>query len=264
MSQTRFISFNCNGLRAALRKGFREELLVEEPEVVMLQEIKMDASVAETMAAAFPGYHWYYHPAEKKGYSGVAVLSKVPAQQVVYGAGEAQYDVEGRVLRVDYPGLSVINVYMPSGSRGSERQVFKEAFMDFFHGFITEQLQEVGRPLLIAGDFNICHLEIDIHHPERQHKVSGFLPHERQWMTDFLELGFVDTFRAVSMAPDQYTWWTYRAGAREKNLGWRIDYQLITDNLREKIADHRIRSEYYMSDHVPIELALDIDISRVF
>jgi len=252
----KIISYNVNGIRAATRKGFVEWLGQEQYDVVCLQEIKatpeqFDASQIEQL-----GYHTYWMPAEKKGYSGVAILSKLEPDHVVYGCSMDIYDQEGRVIRADYPNFSVISVYMPSGSSGDIRQEFKMQWLDDFSHYI-EKLKDSYPKLIISGDYNICHKAVDIHDPMRNKNSSGFLPEEREWMSQFVNSGFVDTFRYFNTSPHQYSWWSYRARAREKNLGWRIDYHMATQNLKDKLKGSAILDDVKHSDHCPVLLELD-------
>lgn len=202
------------------------------------------------------GYHVYLHTAEKKGYSGVAILSRVKPLHVEYGCGNTLYDREGRILRIDLKKFSVMSVYIPSGSSGEDRQAFKMDFLDFFISYI-EALKKSHPRLIISGDFNICHKPIDIHNPVSNKNSSGFLPEEREWVTKFLDTGFTDTFRFFNSDPDHYTWWSFRANARAKNLGWRIDYHMVTENLDLKLNHASIYPDVIHSDHCPILLEID-------
>jgi len=247
---TKVVSFNLNGIRATLGKGLAEWIRAENADIYCFQETKIDDSLVEKLRAEFPDYHAHFHCATRKGYSGVAILSKDKPLEVRSGCGHADYDAEGRCIRADWDGISLINSYYPSGSAGSERQVIKEAFLDYMYDWLGPQLE--SRPeLLHVGDFNICHQEIDIHHPERHKGVSGFLPHEREWMTKLIAAGWADTFRQYDSTPDKYSWWSYRSGAKSKNLGWRIDYQLAGKALQGRLISASLRPEVVMSDHCP-------------
>jgi exodeoxyribonuclease-3 len=215
------------------------------------QELKADRSLLPQIQALFPQYHIQFATAEKKGYSGVATLTLQKPKSVAVGCGNDDFDKEGRIIRIELDSLRVVNVYFPSGSSGQERQSVKERFMDFFFDFCASL---PPGPTLIAGDFNICHQECDIHHPERHHKHTGFLPHERQWFGKLLAQGWVDTFRKLNPESVEYTWWSFRAGARTKNLGWRIDYILASEDV--KFSQARIHGEVLMSDHCPVSLKL--------
>lgn len=251
----RIVSYNVNGIRAAVLKGLVEWIEEDKADIICLQEIKAQAEQINVKDFEDLGYHTYWMPAVKKGYSGVGILSKIKPQQVEYGCGIDIYDAEGRVIRADYPNFSVMSVYMPSGSSGDIRQDFKMKWLCDFDQYILS-LKNQYPNLIISGDYNICHHPIDIHDPVRNKNSSGFLPEERQWMTDFLETGFIDTFRYFDSSPHQYSWWSYRARAREKNLGWRIDYHMATQNMENYLSGASILSEVKHSDHCPIVLEL--------
>jgi exodeoxyribonuclease-3 len=254
----KIISYNVNGIRAAINKGFLEWLKATNADVVCLQEIKATPDqIADLFQIEALGYHHFWYPAQKKGYSGTAIFSKKQPLHVEYGCGIAPYDQEGRVIRADFEDFSVISAYFPSGSSGDERQAFKMKFLEDFQEYANQLKLQIPN-LLICGDYNICHRAIDIHNPKSNAKSSGFLPEEREWMENFMNEGFVDTFRHLNPDPHHYTWWSYRAGARSKNLGWRIDYHLITKTMESKIKRAAILPEAKHSDHCPILLELDI------
>lgn len=251
----KIITYNLNGIRSAMGKGWIDWLKAVDADVVCLQETKaqpdqLDLSVFDAM-----GYHHYWHSAQKKGYSGVAILAKQKPDHIEYGCGIEKYDNEGRVLRIDYGDVSFMSVYMPSGSSGEERQAFKMVWLDDFDKYI-QQLLKTRKKLVISGDYNICHKPIDIHNPVSNAKSSGFLPEERAWMEGFISNGFVDSFRHFNKEPHQYTWWSFRANARNKNLGWRIDYHLTTANLEKNLKRSAILPEAKHSDHCPVLLEL--------
>ncbi|MEM9986219.1 MAG: exodeoxyribonuclease III, partial [Bacteroidota bacterium] len=223
----RIVSYNVNGIRAAQKKGLLEWIKEEDPDVLCIQETKAQPEQLDDTLLKPEGYHAFFHSAEKKGYSGVAIYSKLAPKQVHSGIGIDRYDAEGRFLRVDYEKYSVISLYLPSGSSGEHRQAIKDDFLRDFLPYMQELIKEVPR-IVLTGDFNICHKPVDIHDPVSNKKSSGFLPHEREWFTNFLELGFVDALRHFTEDGDLYTWWSYRARARERNKGWRIDYHLVT------------------------------------
>lgn len=252
----RIISYNVNGIRAALRKGFIDWLKVVNPDIVCLQEIKAQNEQIPVFDFVEAGYINFWFPAKRKGYSGVAILTKVEPDKVVYGMGIEKYDYEGRFLRADYGDISVVSVYFPSGSSGDERQAFKIQWLADFQKYINE-LKKSRPNLIIAGDYNICHEAIDIHDPIRNAKVSGFLPEERKWMTQFLNSGFTDSFRYFNNEPNNYTWWSYRANARARNLGWRIDYEMISNPIANKMKKAIILPEAKHSDHCPVLLEID-------
>lgn len=251
------VSYNVNGIRAAERKGLLEWLDRVNPDVVCIQETKARPEDVKKELFAPAGYHGFWHSAEKKGYSGVAIWAKEEPKHVEIGCGMEQYDREGRVIRVDFNDYSVISLYLPSGSSGDERQAFKDVFLVDFHAYIRELKQDIPN-LVISGDYNIVHKAIDIHDPVSNKKSSGFLPHERQWVTDFLKLGFTDSFRALNEEADQYTWWSYRARSRERNKGWRIDYNMVSDGLAGKLKATKIYKDDQHSDHAALELILDL------
>ena len=251
----KIITYNVNGIRAAINKGFIQWLQSESPDVICLQEIKAQIEQIPVMEFNEIGYHVFTYPAQKKGYSGVAILTKVEPDQVLGGIGIKKYDDEGRFLRADYGDLSIVSVYHPSGSSGEERQAFKMIWLNDFREYIKKLRQE--RPnLVLCGDYNICHRAIDIHDPIRNATSSGFLPEEREWMTQFLDDGFIDTFRVLNQNPHEYSWWSYRANARANNKGWRIDYNMVTKNLKDSIQEVKILPQVHHSDHCPVMLIL--------
>lgn len=253
----KIISYNVNGIRSAISKNWLSWLQSSDADVVCLQEIKAQPEQLDTEIKLIEnlGYHHFWYPAQKKGYSGVAILSKEKPEHVEYGCGHELYDYEGRVIRADFKDISVMSVYLPSGSSGDERQNIKFEFMDFFKPYINE-LKWKYPELVISGDYNICHKPIDIHNPKSNANSSGFLPEEREWMEEFMNMGFIDTFRHFNQDPHHYTWWSFRAGARAKNLGWRIDYHLATKELENKLRRATILSDAKHSDHCPILLEL--------
>lgn len=253
----KIISYNVNGIRAALTKGWIDWLGAVNPDIVLLQEIKaqpdqLDLSVFEN--AGFAHHSW--HPAEKKGYSGVAILSKKKPDHVEVGCGNRLYDSEGRILRADFGDVSVMSLYLPSGTTGDVRQDFKYQFMDDFQKYI-DKLKKQRPNLVIGGDWNICHKAIDIHNPVSNANSSGFLPPEREWIGRFIDSGFVDAFRHFNAEPHNYTWWTFRANARAKNLGWRIDYHMVSAPLEKRLKRAAILPEARHSDHCPILVEVD-------
>lgn len=247
----KIISYNVNGIRAAINKGFLEWLEGSNADVVCLQEIKATHEQIPLMEFEALGYHNFWYPAQKKGYSGVAILSKQKPDEVVYGMGIEEYDREGRFLRADFGDLSVASIYHPSGSSGDERQTFKMQWLADFEKYV-EKLRQERPKLVLSGDYNICHEAIDIHDPVRNAKVSGFLPEEREWMSGFFAKGYIDSFRELNKQPHQYSWWSYRANARNNNKGWRIDYHVLTDNLQAKLKSAAILPEVKHSDHCPV------------
>ncbi len=252
----KIVSYNVNGIRAALKKGFLEWLVATDPDVICLQEIKaqedqLDLGMFE--AAGYPYNYWF--SAQKKGYSGVAILSKTEPKNIVFGTGIESMDYEGRNIRADFAGVSVMSLYLPSGTN-IQRLEHKFEYMELFQSYINVLKKELPN-LVICGDYNICHEAIDIHDPVRNKNVSGFLPEERAWMSSFLNSGFVDAFRELNKAPHQYSWWSYRANARANNKGWRLDYTLVSNPLKENIKRAVILSEAVHSDHCPVLLELN-------
>ncbi len=252
----KIITYNVNGIRSAITKGFVDWLKAANPDMICLQEVKADENQIEKQLFEDLGYHIYWYSAEKKGYSGVAVLTKIKPKHVEYGCGIEIYDREGRVLRTDFEDFSLMSVYMPSGSSGQERQDFKFQWLADFQQYI-DQLKVNFPNLIISGDYNICHQAIDIHNPKSNANSSGFLPEERAWMSGFLESGFIDTFRHFNPEPHHYTWWSFRAGARQKNLGWRIDYHCASKALEGRLKRALILPEAKHSDHCPALVEID-------
>lgn len=253
----KIVSYNVNGIRAALKKDFVGWLAANDFDIIGLQETKAQEEQVDTADLQALGYeHLYWHSAEKKGYSGVSIFSKRPADLVVEGMGIERFDREGRIIRADFGDLTLLNCYFPSGTSGEERQAVKYDFLDAFYDWVQELRQE--RPnLLIQGDYNIAHTEMDIHNPKSNKKTSGFLPEERAWMTKWLEEGdFVDSFRQQNPELEKYSWWSYRAGARAKNKGWRIDYQSVSSNLAEHVLEADLLNDAVHSDHCPCVITL--------
>ncbi len=255
--ETSFYSFNVNGLRAAIKKGFCEWMLEAKPAVLCLQEIKATPNDIDISFLTNLGYHHYWFPAQKKGYSGVAVFTKLKPDFVALGIDNAEHDFEGRVIRTDYGDVTHIATYFPSGTSGDARQAYKMKFLNDFDEYIAK-LRTARPNIIISGDINIAHKEIDINHPKKHTKMSGFLPEERAWVDKFLAKGFTDSFRVFNQQPEQYSWWTYRANAREKNLGWRIDYNFITDTLKPRLKQAAIHANVVQSDHCPVSVVLDL------
>ena len=254
----KIITYNVNGLRAAVGKGLPEWLAQEQPDVLCLQETKLQPEQYPAEAFEALGYKAWLFSAQKKGYSGVAILSRREPDHVEYGMGIEKYDNEGRFIRADFGDLSVISVYHPSGTSGDERQAFKMEWLEDFQKYVME-LQKSRPNLILCGDYNICHEPIDIHDPVRNAKNSGFLPEEREWMSLFLESGFTDTFRYFHPEePHQYTWWSFRANARNNNKGWRIDYCMVSPEVIPLLKDAYILPQVKHSDHCPAVVELKV------
>ncbi len=254
----KIISYNVNGIRAAIGRGLMEWLKAVDADIVCFQEIKAQEEQIPILEFLTLGYETFWFPAQKKGYSGVAILSKIKPDRVLKGVNNPLYDCEGRFLRADYGDVSVISVYHPSGTSGEERQGFKMEWLSFFQNYINELKKE--RPnLIICGDYNICHRPIDIHDPIRNATHTGFLPEEREWIDQFINSGFIDTFRYFNKEPHNYTWWSFRANAREKNKGWRIDYIMAAKPLENCLESAAILPQAYHSDHCPTVLNISFN-----
>ena len=252
----KIISYNVNGIRAALKKGFIEWLEAVNPDVICIQETKahkeqLDLSIFEK--AGFPYQYWF--SAQKKGYSSVAIFSKLKPNNIVYGTGIESMDFEGRNLRLDFDNVSIMSLYLPSGTNAA-RLDFKLNYMDEFQDYINKLKIEIPN-LLVCGDYNICHEAIDIHNPVSNKNTSGFLPIERTWIGEFIDSGFIDTFRYFNKEPHYYSWWSYRANAINNNKGWRIDYCMASDSIKKNLTRAFILPEAKHSDHCPIGVELD-------
>ncbi len=256
MPTKKIITYNINGIRAALTKGLADWIKSTNADIICFQEIKADLSQINTAVFEYLGYYSYWYPAVKKGYSGVAILSKEKPLHVEYGCGISEYDQEGRVIRADFNGFSVMSCYFPSGTTGDERQGFKYRFLDDMYTYLHSVRSKIPN-LIVSGDYNICHQSMDIHNPVSNANSSGFLPEERAWVTKFLNSGFTDAFRFFNQEPHHYTWWSYRAGARSRNLGWRIDYHMTTQTLNENLSRCVILPEAMHSDHCPVMVELE-------
>ena len=255
MSVTKIITYNVNGIRAATEKGFMHWVKEINPDMICLQEIKALEEQIDIQGFQELGYESYIFSAKKKGYSGVAIMSKIKPTQVVYGCQIPSSDEEGRVITAHFHNFTLMSVYAPSGTTGDIRQDFKMVWLDDFFRYISD-FKKKHPHLIICGDFNICHKEIDIHNPVSNKNSSGFLPEEREWVTKFLATGFLDALRVVNTSPHQYTWWSFRANSREKNLGWRIDYHFVTENMKEQIKTVSILPHVKHSDHCPVLLEI--------
>ncbi|KZX53373.1 DNA-(apurinic or apyrimidinic site) lyase [Halioglobus sp. HI00S01] len=256
----KIITVNTNGIRAAARKGFFDWLPKQDADVVCIQETKAQVDQLEDPVFHPQGYHCYYNDAIKKGYSGTAVYSRVKPRKVISSLGWDPADSEGRYLQADYDGLSVISLYMPSGSSSEAVQAKKDRFLELFLDHL-KVLRRKRREFVICADWNICHREIDLRNWKSNQKNSGFLPHERAWLdTLYDEVGYIDSFRLINQDPDQYTWWSNRGQAWANNVGWRLDYQVITPKLADKVLSADIYKDERFSDHAPQIMEYDFDI----
>jgi len=253
----RLLSWNVNGIRAVIRKGFWDWLDADAPDLLCLQETRIHTDQLTDEMLHPPDHHSYWSTGEKKGYSGVATFSRHEPQAVRAGLEQSRFDVEGRVLTTEFPGFTLLNAYFPSGQRGHERVAYK---LEFYDALLTHcrGLQAQGHRLVVCGDFNTAHQPIDLARPAQNKKTSGFLPEEREALARWLENGFVDSFRALHPDEEAYTWWTYRSNARARNVGWRLDYFLVEETLMPFVQDACILDDVPGSDHCPVELRLDL------
>lgn len=256
----RIITLNANGIRAAARKGFFDWLAGQSADLVCIQETKAQIHQLKPEIFMPQDYHCEYFDAVKKGYSGVACFSRVAPTKIIRGFGPQEFDAEGRYLELQFPKFSVISLYMPSGSSSEQRQQAKFRFMEAFMPYL-KALRRRRREYVICGDWNIAHQQIDLKNWRGNKKNSGFLPEERAWLDElFGPLKYVDAFRVVDERPDQYTWWSNRGQAWAKNVGWRIDYQVITPGLRNKVRGASIYKQNRFSDHAPLIMDYDLDL----
>lgn len=256
MSTVRLLCWNVNGLRAVYKKNFLDWFLKEQPDVLCVQETKATQDQLPEELRVVPGYHVYFDEAvEKKGYSGVALYSKILPKNVQQSWGDSRFEGEGRILIADYETFLLYNIYFPNGKASSERLRYK---MDFYESFLdhVRSMVQKGRHVVIAGDVNTAHKEIDLARPKENEIVSGFLPEEREWIDRLIAVGFADTFRMFCSEPGHYTWWDLKSGARARNVGWRIDYFFVSESLRPHVKKASILSDVMGSDHCPIELVL--------
>lgn len=251
----RLLSWNVNGIRAAQRKGFVDWVSQIGPDILCIQETKASPEQLSEELTAMPGYHVYFSSAERKGYSGVATYSNVKPQDVAHGLGIEKFDNEGRILRMDYADFTLFNIYFPNGKSSEERLDYK---MEFYDAFLEHlgQLKRQGRNVVVCGDVNTAHKEIDLARPKPNEKISGFLPVERAWMDQWVSHGYVDTLRMFNQEPGQYSWWDARGGGRSKNVGWRIDYFFVSESMKDKVTGAFIMPDVMGSDHCPIGIDL--------
>ena len=251
----KIITWNVNGLRAALKKGVLEWIVEQSPDAMCLQETRVLPEQLTEEQREVPGYEIIWNPAEKKGYSGVSTWMKESAREVELGLGEERFDVEGRVIRTRHPDFYLYNIYFPNGQRSLNRVEYK---LEFYENLLKtcDELHAAGKSVVITGDFNTAHNEIDLKNHKANHKNTGFLPEERAMIDRYLEHGFVDPFRHLYPEKEQYSWWSYRGGARSRNVGWRLDYFLISENLLPLVQDVIIHDDAMGSDHCPVELQI--------
>jgi len=249
-------TWNINGIRAGLGRGLKDWLAAESPDALCLQEIKARPEQLTGEQQDFPGYSVTWNPAERPGYSGVATVCKGQAPEALPGFGQPRFDMEGRVIRTRHVDFLLYNIYFPSGTRGPERVDYK---LEFYASLlkILDVLVATGENIILAGDFNTAHMPIDLRNPQGNKKTSGFLPEERAWVDTYLEHGFMDAYRRLYPQRVQYTWWTYRMAARQRNVGWRIDYFLVSEKLLPRVKDVIIHESVLGSDHCPVSLILD-------
>lgn len=251
------ITLNLNGVRAAAKKGFFEWLAVQSADIVCVQELKAQLPDLSGDMLSPDSYHGYFHCAAQKGYSGVGIYCRKQPNNIIEGVGIPEIDAEGRFIQVDFGNLSIISLYLPSGSSGEHRQIAKFFFMEKFLP-VLKTLMTSGREIILCGDWNIAHKEIDLKNWRSNQKNSGFLPEERSWLSNVLDdIGFVDVFRQLNPEPDQYTWWSNRGQAWAKNVGWRIDYQLATPAIAQKVRSVSIYKDERFSDHAPLIIDYD-------
>ncbi len=253
----KFISWNVNGIRAISKKGFVDWIKTENPDILCLQETKATKEQVPKDIQSLEGYYQFYSSSRvKKGYSGVGLLTKIKTEKVEFDLGIDEFDVEGRVIAASFKDFVLFNVYFPNGKARKERLDFKLRFYDTFLEIVNE-LKNRGRGVIICGDVNTAHKEIDLARPKENEKVSGFLPVEREWIDRLLNSGFVDTFRIFNGEGGNYTWWDYKSRARERNVGWRIDYFFVSENVKDRVKDAFILSQVYGSDHCPIGIIFE-------
>lgn len=255
MGRIRFLSWNVNGIRAVHRKGFADWFRDESPDVLCVQETKAEAHQVPDDLREMDRYHAYFCSAKRRGYSGVGLWTRTEPEQVDLGFGVKRFDEEGRTIRADYGRFILFNVYFPNGGASEERLAYK---MDFYAAFLKHLKKELKQQpnIVICGDVNTAHCEIDLARPKENETVSGFLPQERQWIDKLLKAGFLDTFRLKDESPGKYSWWDYKTRARERNVGWRIDYFFVSEALKDHVAKAAILDQVLGSDHCPVELVL--------
>jgi exodeoxyribonuclease-3 len=257
MNTQKLISWNVNGIRAAYKKGFLDWMKKENPDILCIQETKAHEEQLADELKNVKGYHSYFCSGERKGYSGVAVYTKEKPISIKKGFGIVKFDNEGRILILEYPHFTLFNIYYPNGKARAERLQYKMEFYDAFLAYVNK-LKKKGKKIIICGDVNTAHKEIDLARPKENSKVSGFLPEEREWIDKFLGYGYVDTFRMFNQEPDNYTWWDQVTRARERNVGWRIDYFYVNEEFKDNVKEAFILSEVMGSDHCPIGIKISV------
>jgi exodeoxyribonuclease-3 len=254
-TKLRIFTWNVNGIRAVSKKGFIEWIEKESPDILCIQETKAQFEQLDESLTKMKDYHCHFVSAEKKGYSGVATYSKIPFESFCLGCDMPEYDVEGRVLETEFKDFTLFNIYFPNGGRGPHRVAYKLKFYDDVF-FRIEKVRKKKKNVIVCGDFNTAHKEIDLAKPEQWSRISGFLPEEREWIDKLINLGYVDAFRKFNKEPGQYTYWDQMRGARQRNAGWRIDYFFVNEEMMNQVAGCKIHSEVLGSDHCPVELVV--------
>ncbi|MDR3291619.1 MAG: exodeoxyribonuclease III [Methanobrevibacter sp.] len=257
MKELSLLSWNINGIRAVAKKGFLDWMKTNPGDIIAIQEIKATVEQLSDEILNISNYNSYFNSAVRKGYSGVGVYSNIEPKTIINGFNMEKFDKEGRVLRCDYDNFILLNIYYPNGGMNDERLRYKLEFYDAFLTY-TNNLRDQGNNLVICGDLNTAHKPIDIARPKENEKISGFLPIERQWIDKFLDNGYVDTFRMFNKEPDNYTWWSYRTRARDRNVGWRLDYFFVNEEFKNHVVDSYMLSDVMGSDHCPIGLKIKI------
>jgi exodeoxyribonuclease III len=251
----KIFSWNVNGIRAVQKKGFIEWVLKEKPDILCLQETKAHIEQLDDELVNIPGYYSYFSSGERKGYSGVATYTKQKPLSVSHGIGVERFDSEGRILVTEYPEFTLLNIYFPNGQKDEDRLKYKMEFYDAILDY-CEELKKQGKKLIISGDYNTAHKEIDLKNPKENEDRSGFLPIERAWLDKFISYGYIDTFRYFYPDEEKYSWWSYKFKARDRNIGWRIDYHFVSDNLISEVKEAEIRNDVSGADHCPIVIYL--------
>ena len=253
---SKLISWNVNGIRAVAKKGFLDWMKKERPEIICLQETKARPEQLTEDLRCPKGYHSFFSSAEKKGYSGCVTYSRVEPEKLKYGMGEPRFDSEGRMVVCEYPEFVLFNVYFPNGTKNRERLKYK---LDFYDSFLTfaDSYKNKGKGVIVCGDLNTAHKEMDLARPKENEKFSGFLPIERKWIDKFISHGYTDTFRKFNKEPGQYSWWDYKTRARERNIGWRLDYFFVSNDLRPNLKSAFIMRDVLGSDHCPVGVIME-------